>query len=340
MTSSDSNKTVSSKTEVIYNLDFDGVLVDSAAETGRSGWRAARALFPDQPWLKNSDSDIDSDGQAPNTFIERFIRVRPILYVGWESIVICQLLGDPALGLPSVEEILQKFHGDGDNYDPDAGLKAAAMKHAGLQVEDYHRAFKEARDKWIMENNGRDWIEAHDFFGGACQAVRDFLQATGDAETDKNVDKYPSDRCYIITTKAKDFALRLLEQQGLYDSSNPSNRMKIQESHVFGLGSGSKSSVLQQILKYHDDRRQQDSIAIAVMIEDNLSTLQTIKSSDIGDRVVPVVASWGYITEEQLQVASNAGYFILQQNDPGSLKEVLDDSSIKAMYTKMSGKES
>ena len=38
--------TTTTTTTTIFALDFDGILVDSAAETGHSGWLAAKALWP------------------------------------------------------------------------------------------------------------------------------------------------------------------------------------------------------------------------------------------------------------------------------------------------------
>mmetsp|Transcript_59839 Transcript_59839/g.146966 ORF Transcript_59839/g.146966 Transcript_59839/m.146966 type:complete len:351 (+) Transcript_59839:946-1998(+) len=343
--------------EVVYALDFDGVLVDSAAETGRSGLRAARALFPDQQWVKKGVKDDDGDNdyqqQHLSDIIARFIQVRPILYVGWESIVLCQLLGDPALGSPSVARILKNFHGDDGGG---ACLKAKAMKHARLQDEDYHHAFKEARDAWIVENNGRDWIDAHGFFDGACQAVRDFVQTKRNTSSDSESDnKHANERLYVITTKAKNFALSLLEQQRLFDPNNPNDPTKIQESHIFGLGSGSKASVLSNILADHDERRRIDRDesektstpknassncqTIAVMVEDNIATLQKIERSEIGDRVLNVVAPWGYNTAEQLRIATNEGYVSLRQDDSGSLKDIFDDTRVRELYSKRNTKK-
>ena len=343
--------------EVVYALDFDGVLVDSASETGLSGWRAAHALFPEEEWVRKGDRDIDDDDDHNHLsdIISRFIQVRPILYVGWESIVICQLLGDPALGSPSVEEILKNFHGDDGGSNGEC-LKAKAMKHAGLQDEDYHHAFKEARDQWILENSGRDWIDAHGFFEGACEAVRDFLQAETHTGSDSiSLNERPNERLYVITTKAKNFALNLLEQQRLVDPNNPNDPTKIQVSHIFGLGSGSKSSVLSEILADHDERRRTDRDesehastletdssnhqTIAVMVEDNIATLEKIERSEIGDRVVNVVAGWGYNTTDQLQRARNKGYVMLRQDDPGSLKDVLNDTRVRELYSKRNFKK-
>ena len=56
---------------VIYALDFDGVLVDSAAETGQSGLAAAKILFPGEQWIQG----LDEDSEQRHAVIERFCMV-------------------------------------------------------------------------------------------------------------------------------------------------------------------------------------------------------------------------------------------------------------------------
>ena len=82
--------------QVIYALDFDGVLVDSAAETAQSGWRGCQILFPHAPWIvehqhqnhhRQQSITNESRTEEPplflRTIIEKFVRIRPVLYVGW-----------------------------------------------------------------------------------------------------------------------------------------------------------------------------------------------------------------------------------------------------------------
>lgn len=62
--------------KLIYALDFDGVLVDSAAETAYSGLAAAQKLWPGADWLaKNRPRD------QMQALVHRFaaIRSRPLL---------------------------------------------------------------------------------------------------------------------------------------------------------------------------------------------------------------------------------------------------------------------
>jgi ubiquitin-protein ligase len=284
---------------VVYALDFDGVLVDSAGETAQSGLRAAKILWPSALWIPSNDDNIE-------VFLERFQAVRPVLYVGWESILLVKLILDPNEGSPSNKDILQTFHSD---------LKEKIMRNNGFGESEYGQAMKEARDTWITQNESQDWIQAHGFFEGACLAVKTYLKNHG------------NDNIYVITTKAKDFAERLLMQQGLYDSNQDSDEKdQLKESHIFGLGSGPKAKVLQSILD------QREHTTIAVMVEDNIHTLDKIMTSPIRDNVLPVVAAWGYNTDEQLQDAKVRNYVLLSENDSSSLASILKDDQVEKLH--------
>lgn len=301
---------------VVYALDFDGVLVDSAGETAQSGLRAAKILWPSASWIpnnhgmtekENDDDDNSDDNNTMKTLLERFREVRPVLYVGWESIILVKLILDPSQqeeGSPQLsnDDILEKFHSE---------LKDKVMQQSGFGEEDYNKAMKEARDSWIAQKNGQDWIQAHGFFEGACQAVRDYLQNHG------------NDDIYVITTKAKGFAERLLEQQGLYGKEN-----LLKASNIFGLGSDPKVKVLQSILEERSDD------TFGVMVEDNIATLDEIMASPIHDKVLPVVAAWGYNTSEQLEAAKDQNYVLLSDSDSSSLATVLDNEEVTKRQSK------
>ena len=66
----------------------------------------------------------------------------------------------------------------------------------------------------------------------------------------------------------------------------------------------------------------------AVFVEDRLLTLdKTMSDSTVNDRVVPVVASWGYNTPEQRDGGKAAGYVVLDKDDSSSLGSVLNDEA-------------
>eukprot|EP00980_Cylindrotheca_fusiformis_P027045 scaffold18563_cov132-Cylindrotheca_fusiformis.AAC.1 len=277
---------------VIYCLDFDGVLVDSASEMGESGLRAARILFPDASWTQEDDSNI----------IERFCEVRPCLETGWEAALIIKLLADPNEGSPSNDEIMDTFH---------PTIKQRLLETLNLTPEACNNALRTARNDWISQNDAKDWLDAHGFYEGACQAVRDFLKQHG------------NENIYIITTKAKEYALRLLERQGLYDSSNDTKNSSLLHSHIFGLGSGPKYEVLASLLE------EQQPGTKAVMVEDNLQTLEKIMGVDkIQDRVIPALACWGYNTKEQQEKAKqNSKFMVLSETASSDIARPLSYKS-------------
>ena len=65
---------------IIYALDFDGVICDSAIETAITGWKAASGIWQDM------------QGSAPEAIVARFREVRPIIETGYEAILVIRLL--------------------------------------------------------------------------------------------------------------------------------------------------------------------------------------------------------------------------------------------------------
>jgi phosphoglycolate phosphatase-like HAD superfamily hydrolase len=292
-----------SSSSVIYALDFDGVLVDSASETGKSGLAAAKILFPAASWVLK----LDTNEEFRNAVIARFCQVRSCLETGWEAVLLIKLLADPEEGEPSIDIILETFQ---------STLKAILLSKLGLNKDICNEALKVARNTWIARNNAKDWLDAHKFFEGACNAAKTLLHKEGNGNV------------YIITTKAKDYAQRLLEQKGLYSSSSENNESCLQESHIFGLGSGPKAEVLSQILQARPNQ------TIAIMVEDNLKTLDKIMAhEEIQIKTLPVLASWGYNTTHQQATAQQNHYMVLSESDSSSISQVLiDEASAHALF--------
>lgn len=291
---------------ILYCLDFDGVLCDSVHETFWSGWRACKLLWqqPSHPHSPAYDwiSELDQNPQRLQELQRAFSFVRPILYVGWEAILLIRLLAvgyhDPPNGEAlSKEDVFQGFHA--------AGIRDQALQAWGLEQADYKAAMARARNEWIASDE-TSWMDAHGFYVGACTAVRNYLRQHGNQDV------------YVITTKAKEFALKLLGKQNLFrsngdDNDNGDNTGNnndastsdwfFRESQVFGLGSGPKASVLEKILQTRQAEASSNASGenfVAVMVEDNIATLDKISGSSVGSKVLPVVASWGYNTVEQL----------------------------------------
>jgi hypothetical protein len=277
--------------KVIYCLDFDGVLVDSATETGIAGLKAAKILFPHAKWLH----DLETHPLKQEAILSRFREIRPCLDSGWEAALLIKLLADDQL---PVVEILNTFQ---------AKLKHQQLKKLDLTKEQCNGALKKARNDWIKLEE-KDWLNSHDFYDGACQAVEAFLKSG------------KADDVYIITTKATEYAKRLLQKVNLLGEG------KITESHIYGLGSGGKNDVIGDLLKERGEGW------CAVMVEDNILTLEKIMHDDaIKKKVLPVVACWGYNTVDHQQQAKNALYVMLDENDPSSIQSVLEDSKVSAL---------
>jgi hypothetical protein len=82
-----------------------------------------------------------------------------------------------------------------------------------------------------------------------------------------------------------------------------------------GLGSGPKQEVLGRLLAEAGDG------ACAVFVEDRLLTLdKTMADSALRDKVLPVLAGWGYNTEEQRASAASSGYTVRAHTQPPNLR--------------------
>lgn len=126
------------KKPIIYALDFDGVICDSAIETGVSAWKAAAKLW----------DDISSSLPEPE-LLEKFRQVRPVMGTGYEAILIVRLLHDGE----TVEEIM-------DNYP---AKTQKVIENLGLNIDSLKKLFGETRDSWI-EDDLDEWIEMNPLF--------------------------------------------------------------------------------------------------------------------------------------------------------------------------------
>lgn len=128
-----------------YAFDFDGVICNSAGESGVTAWRAAHSLWPDK-------FQAEPDAQ----FRARFPRLRPVIETGHENVVVAALY---AQGL-SDEELIAQF----------PKLRDELMAREGLDVNRLRNAFGEARDRWI-ETDVDGWLDAQGFYAGVVEAI-------------------------------------------------------------------------------------------------------------------------------------------------------------------------
>lgn len=138
------------KNTSLYALDFDGVLCDSAVETGITGWKVARQIWNDmEPPL------------PPVELIDQFRLARPIIETGYESALAMRLLFE---GIDS-QTILHDF----------ADLKQDAIKQSKLTITRLKQLFGETRDTWIQQDLD-EWINMNPLFNGIAKKLAELVE--------------------------------------------------------------------------------------------------------------------------------------------------------------------
>ncbi|QWF70777.1 HAD family hydrolase [Methylomonas paludis] len=132
------------KNPIIYALDFDGVICDSAIETGISGWKAATQIWPDMP--------VD----APTEMVELFRQARPIIETGYEAILAMRSL---YLGA-TVDSLYQ---GCAEQFQ-------ALMQEAQVDSAQLKKLFGDTRDLWIAADKA-GWIGQNPLYAGVVEKL-------------------------------------------------------------------------------------------------------------------------------------------------------------------------
>ena len=130
---------------IIYALDFDGVICDSAVETAITGWKAAGSIWKDMPEA------------VPQAIFDQFRLIRPNIETGYEAILAMRLL---QLG-ETVESI---GNGYGDKIQ-------ALLNEAQVTVDDLKKLFGKTRDVWIA-NDLNDWVMMNPLFDGVASKLQ------------------------------------------------------------------------------------------------------------------------------------------------------------------------
>jgi len=129
----------------LYALDFDGVICDSAIETGTTGWKVARQIWQGMP------------EQTPKDVIDLFRQVRPVMETGYEAILIMRLLFE---GIPA-RTLLNDFSASIETIIEQDKLSTTELK----------KQFGETRDHWIVDNID-EWIEMNPLFDGVANKLK------------------------------------------------------------------------------------------------------------------------------------------------------------------------
>ncbi len=134
------------KQSIIYALDFDGVICDSALETGVSAWKAAAQIWDDF-----------STPLPPKKLSEQFRQIRPIMGTGYEAILIVRMLNNA--------ETVADIMADYDNK------KQQIIEDANLDIDTLKKLFGETRDRWINDNI-TEWVQMNPLFSGVAEKLQ------------------------------------------------------------------------------------------------------------------------------------------------------------------------
>eukprot|EP00054_Salpingoeca_dolichothecata_P026402 m.188576 g.188576 ORF g.188576 m.188576 type:complete len:174 (+) comp25645_c0_seq7:544-1065(+) len=163
------------------------------------------------------------------------------------------------------------------------------MKALKTDVEALKKVFFKVRNHF-METELDNWIAANSFFPTPVQAVQEIIES----QPEKH-------KVYIITTKAKPFAVKLIQEA----------KLNIPEDRVFGLGSGKKEETIAKLLKDPANEKFQT----CVFVEDRLPTLMRVRAREDLSNVGLVLASWGYNSSDQHQLARQNNIKVFNEDE-------------------------
>ncbi len=127
---------------LVYALDFDGVICDSAVETALTGWKVATQVWVDM-W-ETTPSD---------THIKQFHALRPYLETGYEAVIFMRLLQQGK----TVEHIQTNAQQIFAQFSSEAPL--------------LKRLFGQTRDQWIQSEQ-EEWLTMNPLFPGVAEKLR------------------------------------------------------------------------------------------------------------------------------------------------------------------------
>mmetsp|Transcript_9753 Transcript_9753/g.21976 ORF Transcript_9753/g.21976 Transcript_9753/m.21976 type:complete len:220 (+) Transcript_9753:182-841(+) len=198
--------------------------------------------------------------------------IRPAIEVGWQiPVLLSVFLEQKANATPSspamtVPEIIQNYEALVENW----------LKTHNLKDGDMIQTFGQVRDDWIS-NDLNSWLDINTFYSGISQGITD---CRGEA--------------VLVTTKQQRFATALVRHAGIETHA-------MADDSIYGLGMyKSKSDVIV-------DRSQAGGFdnENTHFFEDRWPTIAKCLKDDRLERVNFYLCSWGYCTEEELDLAEN-----------------------------------
>lgn len=139
-----------------------------------------------------------------------------------------------------------------------------------LDIEVLKKLFGEARDRWIAHSL-EEWIEMNPLFDGMVE----FLNSL------------EKENLYIVTTKQERFVKYILEANGI----------KLEDEKIWGIDKGmSKADILFDIQSNNPNKK-------ILFIEDRYPALVAVAKDNRLDKVMLQLASWGYNTPLDKEMA-------------------------------------
>ncbi|MCL2480568.1 MAG: hypothetical protein FWF38_02540 [Spirochaetaceae bacterium] len=181
----------------ILFFDFDGVLCDSANETGRCAWLAGSIV-----WEKWRGTDV------PKAYLEKFKMLRPIIETGYQSIALMKLIS---------EDYTEAFIKKEFQFMMEQVFTSISLNKKALI-----KLFNKIREDWIKVNP-KNWLSWHKLYPFSKDLIR--------------VGKSHYKEIYIVSTKEKIFIEKLLDFFGIdfnphniYGLESGENKIKIIEN--------------------------------------------------------------------------------------------------------------
>lgn len=221
--------------------------------------------------ILNAIAEVDGH-EPPQWLFDKMREIRPAIEVGWQIPVLLSVFleqkanATPGSPAMSVPEIIQ-------NYET---LVEKWLQGHNLKDEDMIQTFGQVRDDWIS-NNLNSWLDINTFYPGISQGITDCRGET-----------------VLVTTKQHRFATALVRHAGIEDHAMPNES-------IYGLGMyKSKSDVIFE--------RMQSGGFNSInthFFEDRWPTIAKCLKDDRLENVRFYLCSWGYCTEEELDLAES-----------------------------------
>ncbi len=198
------------KKKILF-LDFDGVLCDSAGETGRCAWLAGSIV-----WENWRGEDV------PKIYLNKFKKLRPLIETGYQSIALMKLISENY----TETFIKQQFHFMMEQVFTSISLNKKALINL----------FEKIRYDW-MKVNPENWLSWHKLY--SCS--KDIIKAGKDYYKE----------VYIVSTKHKKFIEKILnffeidfEPGNILGIESGKNKIEIVENILAQIKKSPKDSIL------------------------------------------------------------------------------------------------